>query len=147
MDANTIKSFRDIALLELKRAERYRNFLSILILNFSEFLATAGRRRISSPEDAEQFIAEVRERVRRAARETDMVGVVNDSRLVMLLPETDRDNAQTAGERFQDLISEFLGEYLQSEFDFEVPVEVVSFPDTTGDVTLKSRVNSLFTEN
>jgi GGDEF domain-containing protein len=144
MEADKLAQFRDMALLELKRAERYRNFLSLLVLNLSEFLSTAGRRKISSQEDADEFMRTVIDRIKHGARETDMISGINNRNLVMLLPETDRTGARTAGKRFQKLVTEYLSDFLNSDFPFEIPVEVTSFPDQASRKGFRSRIRRLF---
>lgn len=144
MEADKLAQFRDMALLELKRAERYRNFLSLLVLNLSEFLSTAGRRKISSQEDADEFMRTVIERIKHGARETDMISGINNRNLVMLLPETDRSGARTAGKRFQKLVTEYLSDFLESDFPFEIPVEITSFPDQASRKGFRSRIRRLF---
>jgi GGDEF domain-containing protein len=145
MDAENVCRFRDIALMELKRAERYRNFLSLLVLNLSEFLSTAGRRKIDSREEADKFMEKVVHRVKGGARETDLISGVKTARLVMLLPETDRQGARVAGERFQKLLSEFLSDFLDSDYQFDIPLEITSFPEESGKKNFKSRLQHLFT--
>jgi GGDEF domain-containing protein len=147
MEAESVRKFRDLALLELKRAERYRNFLSLLILNLSEFLATAGRRRINSPEKEQEFMGKAVHRIRHSARETDIISPLRDSRLAMLLPETDDRGAQMAASRFRAIIGELMGEILESDYDFEIPLEVASFPGKASEKSLKMRLTDIFVEN
>ncbi|MEZ5358041.1 MAG: hypothetical protein R3F48_04360 [Candidatus Zixiibacteriota bacterium] len=145
MEADKMIEFRDLALLELKRAERYRNFLSLLVLNLSEFLSSAGRRKITSQEEANQFIHMVIDRVKREARETDMISNLDDARLVMILPETDRSGAEIACGRMKELLSEFMAEFLESNYRFDVPVEISSFPDQrTDNISFKTQLEKLF---
>ena len=148
MEADKLIQFRDLALLELKRAERYRNFLSLMVLNLSEFLSSVGRRKITSQQEAEAFIKEVIERVKRDARETDMISKVDNARLVMILPETDRNGAEVASGRVKELLSEFMSEFMSESMDssyrFEVPVEISSFPDQIpDDISFKQRLQNL----
>lgn len=147
MDASQITQFRDLALWELKRAERYRNFLSLLVLNLSELLATVGRRKINSPEEEDQFINRAVDRLRQQSRETDLISRLDHARLAMLLPETDPHGAQMAADRIQKLLAEFLGEFFQSTYQFEVPLEISSFPDASGEASLKSRLTGLAARN
>lgn len=147
MDAEEIKRFRDIALLELKRAERYRSFLSLLVLNLSEFLATAGRRKINSQEESRQFVVRAVNRLRQGARETDMITNLDNSRLAMILPETDRKGAQCAADRFHEMITEFMAEFMQSDYRFEIPLEITSFPNSNDGDSLKIRLTNLFAGN
>jgi len=147
MDADKIAQFRDMALLELKRAERYRSFLSLLVLNLSEFLSTAGRRKISSREDVDEFMKSVIERIKHVARETDSISGINNRHLVMLLPETDRVGAEAASERFQRLITEFLSDFLDSDYRFDVSVDITSFPDQSSRKRFRNRLQQLFDVN
>jgi GGDEF domain-containing protein len=147
MDAEEVKRFMDIALLELKRAERYRSFLSLLILNLSEFLATAGRRKINSLEESRQFTVRAVNRLRHGARETDMITNLDDSRLAMILPETDRQGAQCAAVRFHEMITEFMAEFMQSDYHFKIPLEITSFPNSDDEDSLKIKLTNLFAGN
>ena len=146
MDADKVVRFRDIALMELKRAERYRNFLSLLVLNLSEFLSTAGRRKIDSREEADEFMEKLVNRVKGGARETDLISGLKSARLVMLLPETDRSGARVAAERFQNLLSEFLSDFLDSDYRFEIPLEITSFPEQSGKKHFQNRLKKLFVQ-
>jgi GGDEF domain-containing protein len=143
MDADEISRFREVALLELKRAERYRNFLSLLVLNLSEFLSTVGRRRISSREEADQFMVTLVNRIKERARETDMVSGLNNAHLVMLLPETDGSGAEVAARRFQELLADYLCGFMDSDYQFHVPLEITSFPDGAGKKVFQTRLMSL----
>ena len=147
MDANTILQFRDIALIELKRAERYRNFLSLLVLNLSEFLSTAGRRKITSDEDTTRFMESLIDRVQKGARETDVISGTRNASLVLLLPETNQVGAEIAGKRFRKLLSEFLADYLDSDYRFDIPLEITSFPDQSGLKHFTNRLETLFSSS
>jgi hypothetical protein len=144
MDANKISRFRDIALMELKRAERYRNFLSLLVLNLSEFLSTAGRRKITSDEEATRFMESLINRIQKGARETDVISGARNAHLVMLLPETNQIGAEIAAKRFRKLLSEFLADYLDSDYRFDIPLEITSFPDQSGLKHFTNRLETLF---
>lgn len=145
MDAIKVAQFRDLALLELKRAERYRNFLSLLVLNLSDFLATVGRRKITSEEQEDILLDQAIDRLRRESRETDLISRLDDARLAMLLPETDFNGARIAADRFQTLLNDLLADFLQSNYRFDVPLEITSFPDATGEASFKSRLAGLST--
>ena len=147
MEATDVQKFRDLALLELKRAERYCNFLSILILNLSEFLATAGKRKIDSPEKAREFVVRAVNRLKLSARETDIISQIGDSQLAMLLPETDREGASVAAERFREMINELMSEILDSNYDFDIPLEVTSFPGHHEEQSLRMRLTDMFAGN
>jgi GGDEF domain-containing protein len=148
MEAKSLTEFRDHVLLELKRAERYRNFLSMLVLNLSEFLSSAGRRKIKSDKEADEFIKDVLYRLRLVSRETDTISPIDHSRLVMILPETDQKGAHIARDRMRAQLSDYLSEFLELDYKFEIPVEITSFPEgSPDDISFKGRLNSLFDTN
>jgi GGDEF domain-containing protein len=147
MDADNIAKFRDMALLELKRAERYRKFLSLLVLNLSEFVSTAGRRKISTREEVDRFMESVIGRIRQVARETDLISGINNRHLVMLLPETDRVGAEAASTRFQQMVAEFLSDFLDSDYEFDISVDITSFPDQSSRKRFRNRLRQLFDVN
>lgn len=144
MEADRVSRFRDAALMELKRAERYRNFLSLLVLNLSEFLSTAGRRKITSDEEIARFMESLISQIKKGARETDLISGARNASLVMLLPETNQVGAEIAGKRFRKLLSDFLAEYLESDYRFDVPMEITSFPDQSGRRHFTNRLERLF---
>jgi hypothetical protein len=80
-------------------------------------------------------------------RETDIVSYLADDRLALLLPETDNSGAQIAADRFQRMLSEFLAEYLESDYAFEVPAEVLSYPHKPGEESMKARLTGLVGPN
>jgi len=145
MDANRMNQFQDWANRELKRAERYRSFLSLVVFNLSSFISTVGQRKISSPDEMNSFLTGLVERVVEGARESDLVSTLDNARLVLLLPETDDEAAAVAAGRFQTLISEYLGALAGTGFRFEVPMEVISFPGRSDQRSLKVRLNELET--
>lgn len=145
MDANRMNQFQDWANRELKRAERYRSFLSLVVFNLSGFLSTVGQRKINSPDEINRFLAGLVERVVDGARESDLVSALDNARLVLLLPETDDEAAAVAAGRFQTLISEYLGALADTDFRFEVPLEVISFPGRSDQRSLKVRLSELET--
>lgn len=145
MDANRMNQFQDWANRELKRAERYRSFLSLVVFNLSGFLSTVGQRKINSPDEIDRFLAGLVERVVEGARESDLVSALDNARLVLLLPETDDEAAAVAAGRFQTLISEYLGALAGTDYRFEVPLEVISFPGRSDQRSLKVRLSELET--
>jgi len=143
MDADRKNQFQDWANRELKRAERYRSFLSLVVFNLSGFLSTVGQRKINSPDEINRFLAGLVERVVEGARESDLVSTLDNARLALLLPETDDEAAAVAAGRFQTLISEYLGALAGTGFNFEVPPEITSFPGRSDQRSLKVRLGEL----
>src|SRR5512140_2455944 len=84
--------FLALADLELKRAERYRIFVSLIVLD----LSLVGRHFSS---DAESIVAQIADLAEHKIRCTDTATVVDNHRIALLFPETPRQNAMIAARR------------------------------------------------
>jgi hypothetical protein len=125
---------------ELKRAERYRIFLSLLVFNLGPMVDMAGP--ISKDEEARnKFVMEMKKVIRAATREIDFVSNSGRLKVGILLPETSRQGAEAATRRISNLISQFCSDYLAHSDEYPVPVEIVSFPDASGARSISSYVD------
>jgi GGDEF domain-containing protein len=115
---------------ELKRAERYACFLSLLNLNLDSLLSTIKKREKFTNGDYGAAVNKIRDFVSGNLRETDIVSGIEDNRMLILLAETPYEGAR----RLSDRISKNLSDFISSTFDFsfklEVPVEISTFPHT-----------------
>ncbi|HWR83605.1 MAG TPA: hypothetical protein VN285_09895 [Candidatus Deferrimicrobium sp.] len=117
---------------ELRRAERYRLFVSLLVLDLSYLNALANHQR-------RYLISELQDLVRKNVRIIDFLSLV-DNRLLLMLPETSRQGAEIAARRLGELIRTNLLAGTEEKFVDAVPVEMASFPDAAG---VKSLVDLL----
>ena len=131
-------AFTHAVLQELKRAERYSTFLSCGILE----LGSLAEQHQLSPE---QLITAVREHVRRNVREVDQVTALDDKRLAFLLPETSRQQAEVAISRMSDVVRRRLAELTQTSIDDFIPLQIASFPDSSGTKTIKEFLKDIGT--
>lgn len=113
---------------ELKRAERYACFLSLLNLNLDSLLGTLRKRAKFTNGDYKAALGKIKDFVCGSLRETDIVSGIEGNRMLILLAETPYEGAR----RLSDRISNNLSDYISSTFDFsfrlDVPVEISSFP-------------------
>jgi hypothetical protein len=122
---------------ELKRAERYRTFLSLVIFNLGPIVDLAGP--VSRDEARrDRFVREIQKVIRSTIREIDFVSNSGRLKVGLLLPETSRQGAEAATRRITDMITEFCGNYLARPDDYLVPVEIASFPDASGTRSIAS---------
>ena len=111
--------------LELQRAERYRIFISLTVLDLS-FLNEV-------PEDQRsENLQSVLDVVSNNIRAIDSVSVLDEHQLGLLMPETSRQGAETVAKRIVSLIKGQLAEMSQVEIGDVIPLQMASFPDTAG---------------
>lgn len=115
--------------LELKRAERYSVFVSLVVLDLS-FLTT-----YFGPE-ASGLIRRLHRTARVNVREIDSVSVVDGDKLVLLLPETPRQGAEIAGRRVSEVLQDELSRSGEELDDRIIPLEMASYPDAAGARTI-----------
>lgn len=118
-------SFLEQAQVELKRAERYRVFVSLVVLDISSVQKVLSA---TTPKAFEQIEALTRKHVRAC----DYVSVCGDTCLVALFPETSRQGAEIAAKRLSETIRARVTELSGGQVDEVVPLEMASFPDAAG---------------
>jgi hypothetical protein len=101
---------------ELKRAERYLSFVSLVI--FSVIPVGYGW-----DEELKKRVAEV---AGRSVRETDLVGVSDAYRVALLLVETPRRGAERASERIAGQLWDFC---LKEKGKSKLEIKIHSFPE------------------
>lgn len=118
------------ALRELKRAERYCEFLSLVILDLTELLKSKPKFFAQlSGRQLNQAYLDLRDFITRSVRETDLVSGFEEHRLGLLLAETPQEGAKTLAKRLEEGIKHFLKEKLEFPASPPVPLKVVSYPD------------------
>ncbi len=123
-------SFLAQADLELKRAERYRIFVSLIVLDLSIVEKHLGA-------DAEKTVKEIMSLAASRIRVTDTVTLLDDSHVALLFPETPRQNAMIAGRRITDMVRRTLSDHLGQTIEDAVPMETASYPDAAGAKSVK----------
>jgi len=115
--------------LELKRAERYSVFVSLVVFDMS-FLE--GRFGPDAAGVLQQLYASARARV----REIDEVSLLDDRKMVLLLPETPRQGAEIACRRVTEVLRDELSRVTIDSPEQVIPVEMASYPDAAGAKTI-----------
>lgn len=128
--------FVDSAFLELKRAERYRLFLSIITLDLS-FGET-------QPGDSPRLpLDDILRDIRGGIRTVDSVDIVGQRRLALMLPETGRQGAAVAARRVSELVRNRMAEHSQVLRDQVIPLEMASYPDAAGTRSVEDLLGEL----
>ncbi|MEA2030755.1 MAG: hypothetical protein U9N55_04065 [candidate division Zixibacteria bacterium] len=122
--------FVDRVGLELKRAERYSVFVSLVVLDLSFLQKQFGP-------DATGLVEQVCEAIREKMRDIDSVSSLGTFKIGLLLPETQRQGAETVSHRVGEHIHDILSSKDSYASDKVIPIEMASYPDTAGNRTIK----------
>jgi hypothetical protein len=117
---------------ELKRAERYRIFLSLVVFNLGPVLENIVDNGHEAAKKKEEFLSAMRDNIRHSVREIDAISNSGMSRVALLFPETPRQGAEAAARRISSMLNSYCSDYLKKPVDLLLPVEISSFPDAAG---------------
>ncbi|MCX6826356.1 MAG: hypothetical protein NTV06_03670 [candidate division Zixibacteria bacterium] len=131
---------------ELKRAERYRIFVSLVILNVNPALEMTG-----DGKDADKVKSDILKAlgdiIKKSIREIDAVShSTSRNKLGLLFPETSRQGAEAAARRLTDTLNQFCADYFRKPAEYLIPVEISSFPDAAGARSINSYLDEFSKE-
>jgi GGDEF domain-containing protein len=132
----TVESFLEKVDTELKRAERYRFFVSLIALDLSFAHPIFGA-------NSFQVVSNLLETVRTNIRMIDDVSLMGEHSVVLLLPETSRQGAEITAKRVSELIRSDLGARVERITEQMIPLEIASYPDAAGAKTVKDFIREL----
>ena len=122
--------------IELKRAQRYRVFISLICIDLSFTNEVFGER-------ASEVKSEVVSLAKDNVRGSDILSLIGKNCLALLFPETSRQGAEVTSKRISDLIRSRLAQIAEKQFDSVIHLEMSSFPDTAGAKTIDSFLEEL----
>jgi diguanylate cyclase (GGDEF)-like protein len=109
---------------ELRRAERYCEFLSLVLIDMSSALAE------QSPESKTKAVKNLGELVENTVRATDVLAKLGKNRLAVLLTETPKEGAFSLAQRLSEKISSTaLSEELRGLKQEPLNIGIASFPE------------------
>jgi len=112
---------------ELRRAERYCEFLSLVLIDMSSVLAD------QSPQRRAKMLKELGELIGKAVRATDILARLGKNRLALILTETPKEGAFRLAERLHDKVAgTTLSEDLKMLREEPLNVGIASFPEDGG---------------
>jgi len=117
--------FLDRVGTELKRAERYRIFISLIVLDV-DFIKSV------FPRQSESILNDIMGLVQKHIRAIDNISLLDSFKLGLLFPETTRQGAEIASKRISEIIRNRLSELNDKKLDQVIPLEMASYPDAAG---------------
>jgi hypothetical protein len=125
-----------MAEIEMRRAERYRIFVSLLVLDLSIL-------REIIPAKSTELVDRLVGMAASHIRCTDSIASTESYRVALLFPETPRQSAMLAAHRLTEMVRRVLSEETGKPVDAIIPVEIVSYPDAAGAKTLGKALQDL----
>ncbi len=135
MSATSVRPFVERVGEELQRAERYRIFVSLVVLDLDSLKKDRAR-------EAAEFDRLVK-LIKGNTRSIDSATLVNSHKMAVLLPETPRQGAEIAARRVTELIRQSFPAGFNENVDQVIPLEMASFPDAAGAKTVKEILGEL----
>ncbi len=135
MSATSVRPFVERVGEELQRAERYRIFVSLVVLDLDSLKKDRAR-------EAAEFDRLVN-LIKGNTRSIDSAALVNSHKMAVLLPETPRQGAEIAARRVTELIRQSFPVDFNENVDPVIPLEMASFPDAAGAKTVKEILSEL----
>jgi GGDEF domain-containing protein len=121
--------------LELKRASRYRTFISLIIIDLSTMGALM---------DDSTMLEDITTAIRGNIRETDEAATLDGNRIGLLVPETSRQGAEIAARRIHEVVKGHVnGAAVTQNGTHPVRLEIASFPDAGGNRTVAEFIEEL----
>jgi GGDEF domain-containing protein len=120
------------AKLELKRAERYCEFLSLLVVDLSSLAKFSPKVTSRGYRREETLLKEIENMVKSAVRETDLVSGVEGQKLILLLSETPKEGARSLAKRLGERVKVLISSFLRIPPGWQVTMNVLSYPDRKG---------------
>lgn len=122
------KNFSLRAVQELKRAERYSEFISLILIDLEKWLGPLSKKQKEafSSNNWEQHLYDL---VTRETRQTDVVSGLEKNKMALLLTETSPEGAKFLAKRLTQEIALFLAAERKKLLDPKALMKIVSFPD------------------
>ena len=122
------KNFSLRAVQELKRAERYSEFISLILIDMEKWLGPLSKKQKEAflPGNWEKELYDL---ITRETRQTDVVSGLEKHKMALLLTETSPEGAKVLAKRLTQEIALILAAERKKLLDPKAMMKIVSFPD------------------
>jgi hypothetical protein len=123
------QQFLNRTLQEVSRAERYCLFLSLVLVDLSEFARAVVNRQGSQRIDLDTLCGQVELGLRNSLRLSDVISPFEKNRLGILLVETSKAGVDNVCRRVETFIRDYLKGGLNLPFEPPLEVRAASYPE------------------
>jgi hypothetical protein len=136
--------FLERAQQEISRAERYCLFLSMILVDLSDFARAIANRQGEQKVDLESVCGQIEAGLRNSLRLSDVISPFEKNRLGILLVETSKANVESVRKRIEVFVRDFLKGGLNLPFEPPLEVRTASYPEEADRfTTLTARLNRI----
>jgi len=121
---NSSENFISRANQELRRAQRYLDFISYLSVDTSHL----DNNELGDTRAGNDFYRKLRRHIRTSIRQTDIISGFNNGKICILLVDTSGEGASIVSDRLQENIRYFLHEIINSPKNWKVEIKSACFP-------------------
>jgi GGDEF domain-containing protein len=126
------RSHRNFALRaeeELKRAERYSEFLSLIIIDLKSLKRFSAKGMSKHYKNQKDFFIDLERFIKKSVRETDIVSGFEDDKLGLLLSETPEAGADCLVKRLNESLNYLVSNSFEIPQEWQPCYEILSFPE------------------
>lgn len=133
---------------ELKRAERYSDFLSLIVIDVTSLAKFARKYGLQNFAFPRELFKNLEEMIGKSVRETDIISGLEKNKLGLLLFETPLEGANCLAKRLGERIKDFVSGSVRTPQSWQISMEVASFPEKeSSEKTFLSFVRSHFSSS
>jgi GGDEF domain-containing protein len=115
--------------LEISRAERYCLFLSLIMVDISDFARATVSRQGQLKIDLDTVCGQLEAGLRNSLRLSDVISTFEKNRLGILLVETSKTNVDCVRKRIEAFVRDYLKGGLSLPFEPPLEVRTASYPE------------------
>ncbi len=129
---------------EINRAERYCLFLSMILIDLSDFARAVANRSGEQKIDMQLICSQIETGLRSTLRLSDVISPFEKNRMAILLVETSKAGVDSVRSRVETFIRDFLKGGLNLPFEPPLEVGTASYPEEADRFSaLTSRLNRI----
>jgi hypothetical protein len=123
------QQFLERTQLEISRAERYCLFLSLVLIDLSDFVRAVVKRQEQLKIDLDSVCVQIEAGLRSSLRLSDVISTFEKNRMGILLVETSKANLDGVKKRIETFVLDYLKGGLSLPFDPQLDVRTASYPE------------------
>lgn len=129
VDSESHQRFLERTQLEISRAERYCLFLSLIMLDLTDFARATVNRQGQLKIDLDTVCSQIEAGLRNSLRLSDVISTFEKNRLGILLVETSKANVDSVRKRIETFVRDYLKGGLSLPFEPPLEVHTASYPE------------------